>query len=218
MALPDRQPTLHTERYPPSGSPFAAANVANVTFTTDTTETITLTPPLTLGGQVTGGLGQPLPNQTVRLHPAGGGAGLSTTTDGNGQYSFQTGAGSYSLEIDNGTPPTTVNTPEFYNFFSKTFFLTQSTVLNIPLPFKQVSVHVQDPAGNPLANIGVGTSDNYENPLTAGSLSGLGSSYYNPGATATDAAGNVTLWLFPTANQPYTLSAIPTVRQPVCAL
>ncbi len=90
-------------------------------------------------------------------------------------------------------------------------------MLNIPLPFKQVSVHVQDPAGNPLANIGVSTSDNYENPLTAGSLSGLGSSYYNPGATATDAAGNVTLWLFPTANQPYTLSAIPPSGSPFAA-
>ncbi len=78
-----------------------------------------------------------------------------------------------------------------------------------------MTIHVQDSAGNPLAYIPVSTSNPTQNPLTAGTLSGYGYSHYHPHGT--DAAGNLSMWLFPTTSQAYTVYATPPANSPFIA-
>ena len=79
------------------------------------------------------------------------------------------------------------------------------------LPFKRVSVHVQDPLGGPVPNVGLSTNDSY-NSLQIGGESfdtTSGYPYYWP-SVYTDANGDATLWLFPSGSGgKYIITAAP---------
>ena len=91
-----------------------------------------------------------------------------------------------------------LNAPYFYNISnnSQPFVIEQSTSLDITLPIKKVSVHVQDPAGNPVANAKVVSNDIANGYLSLAGLQAYGRSYETN--RYSDANGNVDIWLFPT--------------------
>ncbi len=188
---------------PSSGSNFSQTQLTNISITGDTQQTITLIQPVTLSGHIYGPLGNPLPNQTVGMgfsgHP------ITATTDVNGYYSLQTTPGNNFL---NFYPVTTnsfsLNAPQYYLIQTQaaSYSITQNTVLDVTIPAKKITVHVQDASNNPVSNVVIGTSENGNTGVNLPGLpSGLltaSSSYGNRGlGPATDASGNVTLWLIP---------------------
>ncbi|GAB4456799.1 MAG: hypothetical protein Kow0031_37870 [Anaerolineae bacterium] len=207
---------------PPGGSGFGESTVLAQNITADTTLDVVLVPAgnITLTGRVLDGEGVGLGNERVQATPAGGGTTLYSTTDISGTYTFAMAPGNYNLIVEsNGYNPPTFLAPQNYYFYStSSLAFTQSTVLDLPLPAKRVDVHVQDPAGNAVPNVDLTTSQPY-NSFNVASFQAYGYSGYfsgpGPEETSTDAAGNATLWLFPTtSNQLYTISAFPSSSSP----
>jgi hypothetical protein len=182
----------------------------------DTSVTITLVASVTLTGKVLDPLGNGLPNQCVFLAAAGTTNWIKSTTDASGNYAFQVSPGNYDLKVQTSNNSPSLNAPRVYwldtSYSNSKLSLTQSTIMNITLPAKKVSVHVQDPAGNPVANVGITTNNFFNFNLTLGTLRVMGRSEYPslyPPAT-TNASGDTTLWLFPTpTDQTYTFTATP---------
>ncbi|HEX8721879.1 MAG TPA: carboxypeptidase regulatory-like domain-containing protein [Pyrinomonadaceae bacterium] len=203
---------------PPGGSDLATTSVPNVTFTTDTSVNITLAAPVTLSGRVLDRLGNGLPGQGVGLTPVGGAPLPGVLTDASGKYSFRVSPGDYNISIgatDNRDP---VNAPHFYVAFGRSpLSLTESRVMDIPLPVQGVSVHVQDLGGNPLERVALSTQDVNSALLSIGSVPAYGqSAYLTTNPTYTDASGNATMWLFATApdEEHYAKYAITAVAPP----
>ncbi len=200
---------------PPVGSSFQTTTTLGRTITSDTTVDFVLVPAsaVTLSGRVLDGVGEPVPNQQVSLHPAGGGAGGGTRTDAAGNYSIQVAPGSYHLAASACCGNAGATAAPYSYGAGGPISLTQSTILDLPLPVKRVSVRVQDPAGNPVANVAVNSTSVFTTGLAVGALVFNGSS---DDRGTTDAAGNTTLWLFPTApdRDKYTLTATPPAGSP----
>lgn len=217
--------TYNVQVTPPSGSGFQTSTVNNQTISANTTLNVVLVPAgaVTLSGRVLDEQGNGIPGQTVSLYPAGGGSGLNSITDSTGRYSFQVAAGNYTIQLGTNNPAT-VNAPQNYYLQGPSgppISLTQDTTLDLTLPAKRVQVHVQDAAGNAIANTHITTNSPSNGNLKIGTLTFYGySDYYNNDAT-TDSAGNVTLWLFPTdptnSSDTYTLSAVPPTGSPFAA-
>src|SRR5205807_1979172 len=129
-----------------------------IVITGDTQKTITLHQPVTLRGHVYDSLGNLLPNQTITLF-ATDNSTLSTTTDNSGYYSVQVASGNYTLDLSANNNPLSLNVPQAYDIstdsFTHTYSLTQDTTLDITIPVKKVTVHVQDSSVNPLENAGI---------------------------------------------------------------
>jgi protocatechuate 3,4-dioxygenase beta subunit len=203
---------------PPAGSDLATTSVPDVTFTTDTHVNITLAAPLTLSGRVLDRFGNGLSGQLVTLTPVGGAQLPASRTDASGGYSFRVSPGDYDIAVaayDNHDP---VNAPHFYQAFGNSpLSLTQSRVMDIPLPVQSVSVHVQDLGGNPLERVALSTQDVNSALINIGSVPAYGqSAYLTTNPTYTDAAGNATMWLFATApdGDQYSRYAITAVAPP----
>ena len=180
--------------------------------------TIELVAPVTLSGKVLDSLGNGIPNQEVLLSPTGTNNWMTSITDAEGKYFFGVAPGGYDLYVRSWDNSPSVNAPRRYELYNKywegsTLSLTQSTIMDIPLPEHKVSVHVQDPAGNPVANVGITTNDVYNESLTLVTLPAVGYSYYPYWQlpATTDANGDVELWLFttPLGGETYTLTADP---------
>lgn len=165
----------------------------------------------TVSGRLLDGIGAGFPNQSVTLRAEGGGD-FSTMTDAEGRYSIAVSAGNYLVSVS-GYNQTPVNAPSFYALSSSVFTLSADTILDLRLPAKRVSVHVEGQNHNPVAGVQIATAQTYwTDGVDMGSgLTGWGSSQYwlDSGTmtpvTGTD--GNATLWLFPgRPGSPYTLS------------
>ncbi len=159
------------------------------------------TVPLT--GQVIDAQGNPVAGLGIVLK---GYAGPEATTDADGRYAFSVPAGTYSLLVTNnlywGCPLNGYGPylPWCFRIESSTFTVTQSTTLDLPLPFKRVNMHVVDANGQPIAGAGLSTNNPLSDAFTLGGVTFTGtSSYaYDPsvgGALTTDAHGDATLWL-----------------------
>jgi hypothetical protein len=199
---------------PPTGSGFAITNLSNVAVVSHTSVTITLAVPVTLSGQVKNELGNGLPNQGLYLAAAGTSNYVYQTTDASGNYSYQVAPGDYTLQVNTfNDPSANLAAPRWYNFYTQSSFsLSQTTVIDITLPAKRLSVHVQDPLGNPVAAVGITSNNSYNDNLMLGTFAAVGSSgyfhYYPPAVTDTN--GDVDLWLFPShPASPYVLTATP---------
>jgi len=198
---------------PPPESPFAVANLYGVSFTTDTSVTITLVESVTLSGRVLDPMGQGIPGQNVYISPAGASIWTRSFTDAEGNYFFKAAPGDYQIVVTHEDNQPSANAPPSYELrATSTLSLTESTIMDIPLPEHSVSVHVQDPAGNPVADVGI-TTNYVNNPnLTLGTLPASGSSSYpySHAPAITNVSGDTTLWLFPTPpGSTYTLTANP---------
>ncbi|MFO7540683.1 MAG: carboxypeptidase-like regulatory domain-containing protein, partial [Chloroflexota bacterium] len=200
---------------PPTGSGFGEATAFNQVINSDKNLDFVLVPAgiVTLSGQVLDALGNGIPGQNVTLSPAGGGSGTSTTTDAQGNYSLQSAAGDYMLQVNRNN--VAVNAPWYYVIRTTQFdfSLIEDTYLDLTLPVKRVEVHVQDPTGNPVANVGITTNGPNNPNLSLADLSASGWSYYGS-PQFTNAEGNVTLWLFSTHTTPYAFTATPPEGTP----
>lgn len=202
---------------PPSGNSLAITTLSNIAITSDANLTLNLTPPSILSGQVLDALGTGLPSQTIEIAPAGW---LSynysrLTTDATGRYSFNLSPGDYDLRVSGSTDSIfAIRAPGYYTFQnnSLSLSLTQSTLMNITLPVKRVTVRVQDPGGFPVPNVTISTTDPYNYNLSLGTLPAYGYSYYSAGrGLKTDSNGEATLWLFPAT---YIITATPPAGSP----
>ncbi|MDD5252159.1 MAG: carboxypeptidase-like regulatory domain-containing protein, partial [Patescibacteria group bacterium] len=185
--------------YPPAGGGYPNASL-RVTVTDDQQETVTLQQQVSLSGRVLDALGDPLPGQRVDLEVAGG-AQTVGFTGADGSYLLQVAAGTYSLTVMED--PMNYNdvysgAPNEYAVSAPGLVLSQSTVLDVTLPVKRVSVRVQDQSGGPVVGVEVKALPGAESSgLPIGGLIGHGRSLYWSAGPLTDAAGNAVLWLFP---------------------
>lgn len=205
---------------PPSGSSYVTTNLSSVAVVNDSTVTLTIQQPVTLSGKVLDRANQPLSNQTVGIAPQGTSTFTNTTTDSAGNYSFSVAPGNYRVQVLKNNNPLTVNAPPNYSIISSgTLSLTQNTTMDIPLPVKQVSIHVQDPAGNALEDVTLSTNSVSMPSIPVGTVTNATgiSSYSVAAGLKTDASGNATMWLFqtPTSGNRYTLTATPPSGSPL---
>jgi hypothetical protein len=202
---------------PPSGSNFTSTTVSSVSVTTDISKTITLQQPVTLSGHVYGPLGNALPNQTVALSILGGSQVASTTTDSTGNYSIQVSSGTYVFDVSAHTNDVSLNAPQNYELRAVNYSLVQNTTLDVTIPAKKVTVHVQDALSNPVSGIILSdtatgyVANNGSLSIGGGITNATGFNDYTvSGDLTTDSSGNATLWLLPNDdNITYTLTATP---------
>jgi protocatechuate 3,4-dioxygenase beta subunit len=208
--------TYNVQVTPPSGSGFASATAVNQNISGNTVLNFVLVPTgtVTLAGRVLDRSNQPLANQTVGIAPSGTNNYVFATTDSTGTYSFSTTAGNYKIQVA-GTNSLSSSAPASYSIISSgTLNLTQqSIIMDIPLPVKQVTVHVQDANGVARSNIGLSTNSTSmpSTPIgTVTNATGI-SSYSSSVGLTTDASGNATMWLFstPPSGNRYTITATP---------
>ncbi len=212
---------------PQSGSGYTPTTLTNNFITNTTNKTLTLQKPVTLTGQVVNPLGDPLVNQTVALlQPGTFQVVATTTTDTQGNYSLATTAHTYTVQVT-GKNNISTNAPRFYNLLLSDYSLTETTDLDLTLPFKKIDIHMQNQANASVSDVEFRTSTAATNATL--SVSGLNASlvvsYYDPNTTGvgsmpkTDQDGNTTLWLFPSgSNDPYTLFATPQAGSPYLLL
>jgi len=200
------QGTYNIQVTPPSGSGFTSAIALSQNISSDTTLNFVLTPAGTeiLSGHVYDSQGNPVPNQKVILKTGG----ATTTTDASGNYSLTVSSGTYTLEVTSNHNSSSLNVPQYYDITANNFSLTQSEILDITIPAKKVSLHIQDNQSNSIGNVevgavspfGTGSPDNLQGLTIAnGVTNATGTSEYGTMSNtppSTDASGNVTLWLF----------------------
>src|SRR6202042_54660 len=116
-------------------------------------------------------------------------------------------AGTYEIDVA-ANNPFTVNAPQAYDLNVPNYTLNQSTILNITLPAKKVTVHVQDSSNNPVSNVSLTTSRGASvqgNVSIGGGIAdavtfsdyGTNNSGVSVAGPKTDVSGNVILWLLP---------------------
>ncbi len=186
---------------PPSGSDYLVSSTS-VSVTGDTSTTVILEQSVTLSGHIYDALNTPVPNASFAVKQNVGSAPVATAnTDASGSYTIQVSPGTYVFEISGN-----YNTPNLPSWglnvgvFASPYSLTQSTVLDITIPVKQVSVRVQDPSGNPVSGVKLTTSGSTTGGLSIGgdiTNAGGGSGYDGVNAPLTDGSGNAVLWLLP---------------------
>jgi len=205
---------------PPPENLYAITSVYDVEVINDMSLTIVLTEPVSLSGQLLDAQNNVVPNANVYLTPAGTGNSIQHMTDSAGQYSFQVAPGDYILNLNitnwgNVTPP---NTPAILGLGTPApITLTESRVLNLILPLKRVSVHVQDPLGSPVQNVGLTTNNSYNPALEIGGVTFEGNSYYPYSwpPVYTDSNGTAYLWLLPSGPYgKYVITAAPPPETP----
>lgn len=199
---------------PPTGSHAGIKTVTNVVFSSDTSLNISLPPTYTLSGHVIDSQNNALSDQHVILKV--GSTTTTATTDNTGYYTLEAVAGTYTLQAtypDTGNMPP-VAAPGRYTLNVTNYSFTQDTTQNITIPAKQVSLHVQDAAGNAVSNVQVQVPTiNVSNQTVATGLVASGNNDYGVGGFAkpqTDSSGNVNLWLFTnTSSTPYSFIFTP---------
>jgi hypothetical protein len=203
----------------PVGSGFDNTQLLGQLIATDTTLNFFLVPSgmVTLSGRVLDGLGVGIPSQGMRIWPEGGGSNIDLFTDSTGNYAFHVAPGNYWIYLY-GSRLEPLAGPGYYSLYSSVpISLGEDTVMDIPLPVKKVTVHVQDPGGTGVAGVTLATNEFNTHVLTIGSLAASGSSMYRDAPLpVTDAAGDATLWLFPTdpAGGRYVFTATPPEGSP----
>ena len=200
---------------PPPGSGFQVATLLGRVINADAVINFVLVPagPVSLSGRVVDRDGRGMPSQEVKLFPYAGGSELWTYTDDEGFYSLEVAPGDYDLVVQGTNDDFPGSAPKSYQLHTRNpFSITATTTLALTLPVRRVEVHVQDPAGQPVPGVRITSDAADTGPMLVSGMEFSGaSSYpesYNP--PLTDASGNATLWLFPTASwSGYALTATP---------
>jgi len=210
-ALPVPAGTYDVRVTPAPGSGLGATTAPGRVVAADVTIDFVLVPAgvITVAGRVSDGLGAPLAGQSVALFNGTQAVAGRQDTDAAGGFSFAVTAGTYFLRVAQGYYPVAGRpTAYYYGFDTARFAVTGSTLLDLALPFKRLVVHMQDPAGLPVAGVAVGARvDNHNLPI--GGLSADAYSNENYGHyPVTDAGGDVTLWCFPTGTRPESVISV----------
>lgn len=200
---------------PPTGSNFVTTTYSS-SIISDTTVNITMKVPVKLYGHIFDPLGTPVGNQTVLLRTSAG-SSLSGTSDSTGYFELHIAPDTYpSLRFIGSNNPTTVNLPQAYSIIVNNYTISQDTDLEITIPAKKVTTHVQDSLNNAISGVELtsapttGTSNNGTLSIGGGITNATGtSSYSSPGPT-TNLSGNVIQWLLPNnSTLTYTFTAKP---------
>ena len=211
--------TYYMRVIPLAGSGFVPFASPNRSIAADTIINIVLVSAglVVLSGQVQDANGQGIAGQQVEL--ISGEHRLSQVTDAAGNYRFQTARGNYHLRISASTKAASAarNAPNGYTLTTKDIplTLTESMVLDLPLPCKRVAIHIQDSNGNPIPNTKVEVNNPTNYDLHVGSFSAYGNSHYLTYPAVTNARGDAVLWLFPTSKvTSYTITITPPAGTP----
>ena len=204
--------TMDFTASPPVGSVFAETVINGVTILPDVIVTMTLSTQVTLSGHVLDLLGNPLSDVEMYLSAGPGGWITSTRTDAEGNYSFAAAPGNYYiwLQSENDGNLALAVSGKYELASTSPLLLMQSVVMDIQIPTKPVYVHVQDPAGNPVTDVAVRTSEACDSNLMIGILPARGCTSYNGNQFRTDVLGDLKLWLF-AAGQTMDFTASPPV-------
>jgi hypothetical protein len=204
---------------PPAGAELAPGGL-RVDITQDTALSVVLQPAVSLSGRLTNGLDEPMANQELSF--SGSGHSQNIRTDAQGNYEAQLEPGRYSIYImRNGDKQNHVagHFPENYEVVLPDVSILESRVWDLKLPLRRISVHVQDPNGNPVSNASLRTfwfdvyasiQDVWSSGEPFGISRTVGSvSRYDASNVFTDPSGDGTLYLFtrPSEYPPYTISA-----------
>lgn len=180
-------------------SGFPNTTFSNINVTVDAQETLTLQQPIVVAGHVLDELGNPLPDQGVTLVNDSTGSQSSAITDSSGVYSIRIQSGNYHFRLSGNQNPS-LNAPTIYQVDSNSQSFVQNASVDLTLPEKKVSVHVEDSFGNPISNVNISTSSS---SIATGASIGNGFTVVGGISSAvnhTDAAGNANLWLFPNSS------------------
>ncbi|HEY0601652.1 MAG TPA: carboxypeptidase regulatory-like domain-containing protein [Herpetosiphonaceae bacterium] len=217
-ALAIESGTYYIRVTPLPGSRFVPFTSPNRSIIDDTIINVVLVSPglVVLSGQVQDANGHGIAGQRVELRS--GSYEIFQVTDAAGNYRFQTVRGSYHLNISGSNQASAArNAPGGYSLTTKItpLTLTENMVLDLPLPFKRVVVHVQDSRGNPAANTKIEVSNPNNFNLDLGSFAAYGNSHYLTYPAFTNARGDAVLWLFPTDRlTSYTFTITPPAGTP----
>jgi len=182
---------------PATGSSFSSAIAFSQNISVNTSLNFILTPSgtVTMKGHIYDELGNPVPNQVISFN------NVTSTTDSSGNYSISVAPSTNQLQISYaaGNPPNyNLNVPNNYTIQNNSFPLTKDITLDITLPARKVTVHVQDSSNSPL-NGAVVNAGEFGNQTFAigGGFNGtlVSASYIN--SQQTDSSGNTVVWLFP---------------------
>jgi len=215
------EPGIYDVRAIPTyGSGFGTVLALAQDFTSDSTLNLVLVPAGTavFSGRVVDPTGEGLPGQQICLAPIYTADRTCQTTDSSGNYAFQVPFGEYRIIVIGGSRMTDqpIRAPYDYGlesvYWTPNLRLTQSIVMDIPLPEHKVRVHVQDPQGNPVPNAIVSVQA-FLTEVPLGPLPAFGS-IGNP-SVPTDIDGNADMWLFTSPpNEPYVVFAEPPEGSP----
>lgn len=190
--------TYNIKVKPPDGSDLYPTEALNQTISGDTTLNFTLTPlPIyTLNGRVLDAVGDGMAGISVQIN-RNGYIYRTLSTDSSGSYSTQLPEGYYLLFVS-GYPAPTARASYYFALYQGSLALNQNTTIDFPLPFKWVSIRVEDRNHNPVANMPVEANVSQAGTLVFNGVSFFTQSYYlSNGAPKTDANGNATMWLLP---------------------
>ncbi|MBI5122304.1 carboxypeptidase regulatory-like domain-containing protein [Candidatus Roizmanbacteria bacterium] len=192
---------------PPSGSGLTSAIAYGQNISSIITLNFILTPTgtVTFSGHLYDGSGNPITNMIISLNGSNGTTSMRTTSTGN--YSLQVPNGTYTIKIGAQGPQTgyPAGYPDWFYVQKNNYVLNQSTIVDLTLPIKHVTMHIQDSSGNPVGGVKLtDTNDTLTSNqnITIGSgitNASLWSKYYtSSSAPQTDSStGNATLLLFP---------------------
>ena len=195
---------------PPPASSFGPTLILNKLVTSDSIIDILLVPvgSVSVRGHVVDPFGNPasVSFSNVTFDGVGGG---TVKVDASGRFLLSVSPGNYQFRIGSSSPEPALNGLDYFLYTRSSQQFTQDTDLgDIILPAKQLDVHVQDPAGNPVPGVRIlalrATNDNL-------SLAGFAASGSSSADRTSNAAGNSSLWLFPAT---YTINAYPPTGSP----
>ena len=175
-----------------SNSIYSSTTVDGIEVLGDTSANLIMNSSILVEGRITNREGVGLPDVAVQLSGQGGGV---TQTDSQGHYSMRVSLGQYEfIVISSRTDSRNLNLPyEFY--LNSPLNIDHNIAVDVLVPVKKISVHIQDIYGNPIENVRINTSS----PLMTVSVYGLPRAVgYSNTFGNTDSSGNVTLWLLQT--------------------
>jgi protocatechuate 3,4-dioxygenase beta subunit len=187
---------------PPSSSGFQSATQANQIITGNTVVNFTLIPitspppEYTVSGQITDRDGTPIGGLNVQF------GNVIVQTDSNGDYSALAPSSATVMHIFKNSSSSNGDLPQLFNIEGP-ISITQNMTFDVQLPANILTVHVQDPSQNSVANAGV-TVYNGNGSISAQTTNGsvnftlLGTmTGANRSSGSTNASGDVSLMVFP---------------------
>ena len=184
---------------PPASSGLATTTIGDIDVTGERTVQITLGSAVVLQGRVRDAANAGVEGKYVILE---GALRFSTNSAADGSYALSVPRGVYGLVFHGHRVRPEAAEPMYYLVrTTPALNLQEDTTANLAPPVKQVTVIVQDRAGNPVPDVEITTDGAQTCELTILGLPACGSSsYYSFAGVSqkTDANGQTTLWLFPT--------------------
>ena len=203
--------TYEIQVTPPGGSNYSPVVYKSKIISSNTIVDFILvdSQQVTMSGYAYDALGNPLSNASIVM-----GNGPTVVTDGTGSYSFPPVApGTYTFYIQAFNVDQGINAPQNYTMEFRNYALTQDTVQDFHIPFKKISIHIQNSENQPVSNVGITIPNAGGGSFPMDGISAvypLTTTYQSP--VATDTSGNVTLWVLP--NTSYNIIATPPENSP----